>query len=312
MKCSNCSETFRTADGLLKHAQFHHNINIFIEKPSEVKNGQTKTKEEKQDQIFIDVIPSESNSMFLDSSKSYNITFSSSNLDSNNNETCNQTMQSKSAASLDHNESTNSSCDSSQNTNQKSLDPIAQTPSKPKNVESKEKKTKSKANASFFCDICHAAFNQKIHLTKHSAKHTGIKPFKCSECNYSTVERSHLKVHVRVHTGEKPFKCSHCEYATAQSSTLKIHKKRHHEKSENQSNTKPTLPEPSPEVEEEKKTEIIKIQPDFRNLPPTKRFKNISQMESMNKSDQVTTKDDNRLLGLAKIALEREDPKTTT
>lgn len=93
-----------------------------------------------------------------------------------------------------------------------------------------EKKKKSKQQASFYCDICNAAFNQKIHLTKHSAKHTGIKPFKCSECNYSTVERSHLKVHLRVHTGEKPFKCSFCEYATAQSSTLKIHKKRHHEK----------------------------------------------------------------------------------
>lgn len=95
-----------------------------------------------------------------------------------------------------------------------------------------EKKKKSKQQASFYCDVCNAAFNQKIHLTKHSAKHTGIKPFKCSECNYSTVERSHLKVHLRVHTGEKPFKCSFCEYATAQSSTLKIHKKRHHDKQE--------------------------------------------------------------------------------
>ena len=80
----------------------------------------------------------------------------------------------------------------------------------------------SKRTASFNCDVCKAAFNQKIHLKNHSAKHTGIKPFKCSECNYSTVERSHLKVHVRVHTGEKPFKCSFCEYATAQSSTLKV------------------------------------------------------------------------------------------
>jgi uncharacterized Zn-finger protein len=88
-----------------------------------------------------------------------------------------------------------------------------------------DKKKKLKQQASFFCDVCHASFNQKIHLTKHSAKHTGIKPFKCSECNYSTVERSHLKVHVRVHTGEKPFKCPFCDYATAQSSTLKVFEK---------------------------------------------------------------------------------------
>lgn len=85
-----------------------------------------------------------------------------------------------------------------------------------------QRKKQTKSNHRFLCEICQQVFNQKIHLTKHSAKHTGIKPFKCNECNYSTVERSHLKVHVRVHTGEKPFKCSFCEYATAQSSTLKV------------------------------------------------------------------------------------------
>lgn len=90
------------------------------------------------------------------------------------------------------------------------------------------KRKRKSLNKQFNCDQCDAKFNQKIHLTKHSAKHTGIKPFKCTECNYSTVERSHLKVHIRIHTGEKPFKCTYCEYATAQSSTLKIHKKRHH------------------------------------------------------------------------------------
>lgn len=87
---------------------------------------------------------------------------------------------------------------------------------------SEKSSKKQKSTSVFHCEVCQAAFNQKIHLTKHSAKHTGIKPFKCSECNYSTVERSHLKVHVRVHTGEKPFKCTFCEYATAQSSTLKV------------------------------------------------------------------------------------------
>jgi uncharacterized Zn-finger protein len=39
----------------------------------------------------------------------------------------------------------------------------------------------AKSTASFLCEICNAVFNQKIHLTKHSAKHTGIKPFKCNE-----------------------------------------------------------------------------------------------------------------------------------
>ena len=45
--------------------------------------------------------------------------------------------------------------------------------------ERKKDGKKSKQTASFYCDVCSAAFNQKIHLTKHSAKHTGIKPFKC-------------------------------------------------------------------------------------------------------------------------------------
>jgi len=80
----------------------------------------------------------------------------------------------------------------------------------------------------FKCDICGKGFNQRIHLQKHKAKHTGIKPYKCDQCDYSTVERSHLKVHMRVHTGEKPFKCQFCDYATAQNSTLRIHLKRRH------------------------------------------------------------------------------------
>lgn len=93
-------------------------------------------------------------------------------------------------------------------------------------TEMKESKNETRRrkllNKPFYCEVCHAKFNQKIHLIKHSAKHTGIKPFKCTECSYSTVERSHLKVHIRIHTGEKPFKCTFCEYATAQSSTLKV------------------------------------------------------------------------------------------
>ena len=262
-------------------------------------------KDLNKDQIFIDVIPSDSNSIFLDHSKSYNITFSSSNVDTKNQtETQNQQIDTKSDH-IDHNESSSSSCDSTPNQTQKSEQSEPTTP-RPKE-DNRTKKQKSQAN--FFCDVCNAAFNQKIHLTKHSAKHTGIKPFKCSECSYSTVERSHLKVHVRVHTGEKPFKCTFCEYATAQSSTLKIHKKRHHDKLEiSQSNNQPVNLVVQNEIPESPKplVEVKKSQLDFKNLPPTKRFKNISELENMNKTDEQTKAENNKLLGLANIALERE------
>ena len=51
MRCSSCSETFRSAHSLLKHAQFTHKINIFIENNS-IENDDIKTRNE----IFIDVI----------------------------------------------------------------------------------------------------------------------------------------------------------------------------------------------------------------------------------------------------------------
>ncbi|CAF0965676.1 unnamed protein product [Brachionus calyciflorus] len=343
LKCSNCTESFNTADSLLKHAQFYHNLNIYIEnsKKNELKLEKTSDTSEQnnahKDHIFIDVIPSDSNSMFLDTSKSYNITVSSSssssssNVDTNNNDST-QSQTSQKTSVLDQNESTNSSCDSVHKP--VSLDPAIQTTTIKKDESNKNKKT-SKTNATFFCEICNAAFNQKIHLTKHTAKHTGIKPFKCSECNYSTVERSHLKVHVRVHTGEKPFKCTFCEYATAQSSTLKIHKKRHHDKqSENNNNnaSHQLINEPinlvvtnnndencDGKINENLNNAQTKTRLDFKNLPPTKRFKNQSQLETMeakNKEAKNENGDNNKLLGLANIALEREvdtkPPPTTT
>lgn len=300
-KCSSCTQTFKNAHSLLEHAQFFHKINIFINNHDHetVDKHQVSQRVSSEQQIFIDVNPSESSSYLIDRNHYSNKTSSVSSISSTSPTTSTSSKLSTSfslnqdsrfvdmqtppkAESSIANMKTDCSpninnlkfdfagssikaqnentCSNDSNCNKYQSDAtnqnrdsyfMSQTSASPKllnadrNFEdvnanktsrpgssSDEKKKKSKQTASFYCDICNAAFNQKIHLTKHSAKHTGIKPFKCTECNYSTVERSHLKVHVRVHTGEKPFKCTYCDYATAQSSTLKIHKKRHHDKIE--------------------------------------------------------------------------------
>ena len=37
--------------------------------------------------------------------------------------------------------------------------------------------------------------------------------FSCGECEYSSKYKSHLTRHTRKHTGERPFKCDKCDYA---------------------------------------------------------------------------------------------------
>lgn len=55
LRCSSCSETFRSAHSLLKHAQFTHKINIFIEN-----NTNSIDEIRTQNEIFIDVISASS------------------------------------------------------------------------------------------------------------------------------------------------------------------------------------------------------------------------------------------------------------
>lgn len=153
---------------MLEHAQFIHKIDIYIEnnnnnneKPhleSSIKSQETNKISEvvnqSKDQIFIDVIPSDSNSIFLDRNQSYNITVSSTSdsslsslssmsssheqtrinsptqtenvnetkqqeqkeIDLKQNESSQQEQQDSNKIKLfvDHNDNTSSSCDSGQ------------------------------------------------------------------------------------------------------------------------------------------------------------------------------------------------------
>ena len=64
MRCSSCSETFKSAHSLLKHAQFTHKINIFIEKNTTIINNNNELNQNlnTKNEIYIDLIPTNSSS----------------------------------------------------------------------------------------------------------------------------------------------------------------------------------------------------------------------------------------------------------
>lgn len=89
LRCSSCSETFSSAHSLLRHAQFTHKINIFIEKnsPNDINTANSKNinnnniiNNKSENENFIDVIPPSSNlnTFSLIEKQLFDITVSSS------------------------------------------------------------------------------------------------------------------------------------------------------------------------------------------------------------------------------------------
>jgi uncharacterized Zn-finger protein len=268
------------------------------------------TQKQNKNEIFIDFIQSPMNTTKRKRDQSYNITVKKS-------PSRNSTLETQTVIENEElNNNNNNECVDEQNDENSTSSQSSSSGSSSVTYESNASLNKNDTNSStiaiekpttrritsFSCDVCKVGFNQKIHLIKHSAKHTGIKPFKCSECPYSTVERSHLKVHVRVHTGEKPFKCSFCEYSTAQSSTLKIHKKRHHHKIKLE---KEEFNETAPPGDTQQTANSPIIEP--QETSNQYNNDNCSATVSHNKVFFSPNKTKNKLLGLANIALEKQD-----
>ena len=51
------------------------------------------------------------------------------------------------------------------------------------------------------CKTCGKQFVNQSKLNKHSATHTGAKPFCCETCGKSFSLNGHLLIHCRIHTG---------------------------------------------------------------------------------------------------------------
>ena len=70
---------------------------------------------------------------------------------------------------------------------------------------------KKRKNRVFECLDCGKSFSQQAHLSIHSRKHTGERPYICGfeGCLKSFTQLGNLKTHERKHTGERPFECGH-------------------------------------------------------------------------------------------------------
>lgn len=77
------------------------------------------------------------------------------------------------------------------------------------------------------CQFCDMSYKSKEVYERHTARHTGDKPFECLICQKSFTTRECYKNHVTIHTGEKPFKCQFCEESFRIRATWQLHVSKH-------------------------------------------------------------------------------------
>ena len=51
----------------------------------------------------------------------------------------------------------------------------------------------------FICEICHKGFRQRRELIRHSAIHTGLRPYCCATCGKTFSRSDKLNRHMRTH-----------------------------------------------------------------------------------------------------------------
>ncbi|KAF2904321.1 hypothetical protein ILUMI_01849 [Ignelater luminosus] len=79
----------------------------------------------------------------------------------------------------------------------------------------------------FNCLTCGKAFKTAVRLRKHSSVHSGLKPHQCDVCGRQFRERGTLKEHHRIHTGAMPFTCEYCGKSFRFKGVLTTHRRQH-------------------------------------------------------------------------------------
>lgn len=77
------------------------------------------------------------------------------------------------------------------------------------------------------CKVCSKEVTSLQSLKTHEKIHTGEKSYVCDTCGKTFLRLNSLVVHRRVHSGEKPYTCDVCQKCFSQRSTLNIHKRSH-------------------------------------------------------------------------------------
>ena len=77
----------------------------------------------------------------------------------------------------------------------------------------------------FQCSECPMSFDLKLHLSQHTAIHSGEKRFQCEYCDKRFSLSHHLTKPIPTHTGVKNFKCDNCGRCFTQKGNLTKHMK---------------------------------------------------------------------------------------
>ena len=78
---------------------------------------------------------------------------------------------------------------------------------------SRNQSQKSKATATFQCEMCALKFTKMFYLKRHEKSHVlskGEQKFKCKFCSKCLKALSSLKTHEKNHTAIKPYHCDIC------------------------------------------------------------------------------------------------------
>lgn len=73
------------------------------------------------------------------------------------------------------------------------------------------------------CSHCTYSTATQSNLSRHTAIHTGAKPYECEICGFRSAQKGHMGWHMKTHSGNKPFECTLCNVKFTRKGNLVRH-----------------------------------------------------------------------------------------